>query len=419
MTQPTKPLAGMRVLEGSAFVACPSGGMTLAQLGADVIRFDAIGGGIDYKRWPLTPEGHSLYWQGLNKAKRSIQVNLRSRGGQEIITQLATAPGPDAGIFITNFPTVGWLSYEALRQHRKDLIMVAITGNHDGTTAVDYTVNCAMGYPWLTGNEGTVNHVLPAWDVICGQTTALGVLAAERQRARSGDGTAVSLALSDVALATVSMLGHVAEAELLGTQRPRIGNDLYGAFGKDFELTDGSRIQIVAVSARQWQSIVAACEIQEEVAALEAETGLNFTRSDGDRYQARAELNGLVASWCARRTLTEAQQALDAQGVCWGRYQSMLDMVANDPRCSVANPLFSQQEHPLTGRYLTPGSPLRFAQNPSTENLSAGHPSNLNPTDTLVGSAPSLGQHTDEVLGEVLGLSATEIGRLHDAGTVA
>ncbi|MDE0216062.1 MAG: CoA transferase, partial [bacterium] len=60
-------LAGMRVVEGSAFVACPSGGMTLAQHGADVIRFDAIGGGIDYRRWPLTPDGQSLYWQGLNK----------------------------------------------------------------------------------------------------------------------------------------------------------------------------------------------------------------------------------------------------------------------------------------------------------------------------------------------------------------
>ena len=121
--------------------------MTLAQHGADVIRFDAIGGGIDYERWPLTPDGQSLYWQGLNKGKRSIQVDLRSPEGRELITALATAPGPDAGIFTTNFPAVGWLSYDSLRQHRDDLVMVAITGNHDGSTAVDYTVNCAVGYP--------------------------------------------------------------------------------------------------------------------------------------------------------------------------------------------------------------------------------------------------------------------------------
>ena len=396
-------LAGMRVVEGSAFVACPSGGMTLAQHGADVIRFDAIGGGIDYQRWPLTPDGQSLYWQGLNKGKRSIQIDLRSPEGQELITALATAPGPDSGIFTTNFPAVGWLSYDSLRQHRDDLIMVAITGNHDGSTAVDYTVNCAMGYPWLTGDDGTINHVLPAWDIICGQTAAVGVLAAERQRSRTGEGSLVNLALSDVALAAVSMLGHVAEAQLLGTQRPRIGNDIYGAFGRDFELADGERIQIVAVSARQWTGVVAACGIADEVAALEAETGLDFTRVEGDRYLARDRLKPLVAQWCAARTLAEASVALDAQGVCWGRYQSMLELVANDPRCSTENPLYAEVKHPETGRYLTPGPPLRFSQ------------------ELLVdpGPAPRLGQHTDEVLADVLGLSGSEIARLHDSQIVA
>lgn len=396
-------LAGMRVVEGSAFVACPSGGMTLAQHGADVIRFDAIGGGIDYQRWPLTQDGQSLYWQGLNKGKRSIQVDLRSPEGRELITALATAPGPDAGIFTTNFPAVGWLSYDSLRQHRDDLIMVAITGNHDGSTAVDYTVNCAMGYPWLTGTDGTINHVLPAWDIICGQTAAVGVLAAERQRSRTGEGSLVNLALSDVALAAVSMLGHVAEAQLLGTQRPRIGNDIYGAFGRDFELADGERIQIVAVSARQWTGVVAACGVAEEVAALEAETGLDFTRVDGDRYRALDRLNPLVAQWCAARTLAEASVALDAQGVCWGRYQSMLELVTNDPRCSTENPMFAEVDHPETGQYLTPGPPLRFSQEHQAD----------------PGPAPRLGQHTDEVLADVLGLSGTEIARLHDSQIVA
>lgn len=396
-------LAGMRVVEGSAFVACPSGGMTLAQHGADVIRFDAIGGGIDFQRWPLTPDGQSLYWQGLNKGKRSIQIDLRSPEGQELITALATAPGPDSGIFTTNFPALGWLSYDSLRRHRDDLIMVAITGNHDGSTAVDYTVNCAVGYPWLTGDDGTVNHVLPAWDIICGQAAAVGVLAAERQRSRTGEGSLVNLALSDVALAAVSMLGHVAEAQLLGTQRPRIGNDIYGAFGRDFELADGERIQIVAVSARQWTGIVAACGIAEEVAALEAETGLDFTRVDGDRYLARERLNPLVAQWCANHTLAEASAALDAEGVCWGRYQSMLELVTNDPRCSTENPMFAEVDHPETGQYLTPGPPLRFSQEHQAD----------------PGPAPRLGQHTDEVLADVLGLSGTEIARLHDSRIVA
>ena len=74
-------LAGLRIVEGSAFIAAPLGGMTLAQLGADVIRFDDINGGLDNDRWPITKDGRSIYWAGLNKGKRSIAVDLRSPGG--------------------------------------------------------------------------------------------------------------------------------------------------------------------------------------------------------------------------------------------------------------------------------------------------------------------------------------------------
>src|SRR5215210_2762945 len=100
-------LDGLRVIEGSAFDAAPLGGMTLAQLGADVIRFDQIGGGLDRGRWPLTQDGHSLFWAGLNKGKRSVQLDLRRPEGQE----LATALVAEAGLFLTNFPARGWLSY--------------------------------------------------------------------------------------------------------------------------------------------------------------------------------------------------------------------------------------------------------------------------------------------------------------------
>ena len=138
-------LSGMRVIEGSAFVAAPSGGMHLALLGADVIRFDPIGGSIDYTRWPLAPGGASLYWTSLNKGKRSIQVDLRSDEGRDVVRGLICAPGDQGGMFLTNFPARGWLGYESMREHRDDVIMVTITGNPDGSTAVDYTVNAAVG----------------------------------------------------------------------------------------------------------------------------------------------------------------------------------------------------------------------------------------------------------------------------------
>src|SRR5215210_6968439 len=108
-------LSGLRIVEGSAFVAAPLGGMTLAQLGADVIRFDQIGGGLDYHRWPLAAGGQSLFWAGLNKGKRSIALDLRSPEGRELAAALVTAPdveGTTGGLFLTNFPARGWLSYE-------------------------------------------------------------------------------------------------------------------------------------------------------------------------------------------------------------------------------------------------------------------------------------------------------------------
>src|SRR5258708_32437324 len=115
-------LAGLRIVEGSAFIAAPLGGMTLAQLGADVIRFDDIQGGLDSDRWPVTRDGRSIYWAGLNKGKRSIAVGLHSPKGRELLPALITAPGEGAAIFTTNMPARGGLAYAEPSQSRTDWI---------------------------------------------------------------------------------------------------------------------------------------------------------------------------------------------------------------------------------------------------------------------------------------------------------
>src|ERR1700761_7181686 len=135
-----RPLTGLRVVEVASFVAGPLGGMTLAQLGADVIRVDPLGGAADYTRWPVTGSGTSIYWAGLNKAKRSLSVDLRSPEGQELVTRLITGSGPGGGIVLTNAPRP-WLSYETLSRLRPDLIHLRIDGHPGGRPAVDYTVN--------------------------------------------------------------------------------------------------------------------------------------------------------------------------------------------------------------------------------------------------------------------------------------
>jgi len=160
-----KILEGLRIVEGSAFVAAPLAGMTLAQMGADVIRFDRIRGGLDYERWPVTDKGRSLFWAGLNKGKRSLAVDMATPRGQEVVTRLICAPGEQAGIFLTNLRVRGRMDYDSLRKHREDLIMMSIMGDRNGGPQVDYTVNPAVGFPNATGPEGSTEptgHVLPA-----------------------------------------------------------------------------------------------------------------------------------------------------------------------------------------------------------------------------------------------------------------
>ena len=401
-------LHGMRVVEAAAFVAAPLGGMTLAQLGADVIRIDNIGGGLDFRRWPVTQDGVSLFWCGLNKHKRSVALDLSRPEGREIAMALATAPGDDAGLFLTNFPPRGWLDFDALKKRRADLIQLTLMGDRHGGSAVDYTVNSRVGVPFITGPDAggelmreAVNHVLPAWDLITGQMIAVGLLAAERHRRRSGEGQHVKLALEDVALAVMAHLGFIAEAQL-GEQRQRHGNELFGAFGRDFTCADGARVMVVGLTLKQWQSIVKAMDLQLAMDALAARSGLDLSQ-EGNRFVLRREIAEPVTRWFAARTLADAATALDAHGVCWGRYQTLGQLVRDDPSCSTDNPMFRQVAQPGVGTVLSPAIPLDFSQVPRVP----------------AQAAPVLGEHTEPVLRDVLGLSGAEFGRLHDAGIVA
>ena len=394
------PLDGMRVIEGSAFVAAPSGGMTLAQLGAEVIRFDNIGGGIDHARWPLTESGTSLYWTGLNKNKRSIAVDLRSPEAHELLIELIAG----ATNFLTNFPARGWLAEQSLRSRCPDLNMVAITGNRDGTTAIDYTVNAAIGFPFATGpveTAGPVNNVLAAWDLICGQTAALAMLAADRHRSRTGVGSSMSIALFDVALAATAALGHIAEAEVIGTERQRFGNDLYGAYGTTYVTNDGVWVYAAGISPRQWDSLLEATESKAAVAAIADARGLDFA-VEGDRFAAREQITEAIQAWVGTRTVDEVSSRFDELGVCWGRYQTFGELVRDDPRCSLDSELFRRVEHPDVGTYLTPGSPVAL--------------DGLIPVEPA--PAPRLGADTEALLAE-LGLTTAEIGDLVDRGLVA
>src|SRR4051812_39268535 len=393
-------LEGLTVVEGSAFVAAPLGGMTLAQLGADVIRFDDLGGGLDHTRWPLAADGQSLFWAGMNKGKRSLRVNLHSDAGRELVSAVIAA----AGTFLTNFPARGWLGYDRLRSRREDLVMVHLKGNRDGSSEVDYTVNPATGFPWATGPRNLtepLNSVLPAWDIAMGELAAIGLLAADRHRSRSGQGQLVQVALSDVAFAVTGHLGRVAEAQLGATDSPRRdGNYLYGAFGHDFVTKDQRHVMVVALTDRQWRALLDVTGTHVQMRKIQEATDVDLATESG-RFLNRDLIAAILRPWFEQRDLGAVREAFAGTGVSWGPYQTFRQLVDDDPR--LASEMWEDVEQPGIGTYRMPGTPLDFSAIPRRP----------------VRRAPVLGEHTVEVLTDLLGLTDGEIGRLLDAGTIA
>lgn len=391
-------LPGLSVIEASSFVASPTAGLYLAQFGAEVIRVDQIGGGPDFRRWPVTENNDSLYWENLNRAKKSVALDLGRPEGRELLQALVRATGQ----FVTNFPVKGFLSHDLLAEGRPDLITIRVMGWADGSPALDYTVNNSVGYPMLTGaGPEPVNHVLPAWDLLTGAYAAFALLAAVQRRAATGDGGEVRLPLSDVAIGTVANMGGIAEVLYSGANRPRLGNAVYGLFGRDFTTRDGQRTMIVVVTPRQWANLIAALDLGDAVAAVEAVRGVSFAKDDGLRFTHRDALYPLFERAIARRDHADLAAAFDAGGIVHSPYRTMLDAV-QDPALVANNPIFGAAQNPSGFAYPAAGA---FATIPQAERQPPR-------------PAPLNGQHSEEVLTSRLSLSSGEIARLIDAGIV-
>lgn len=391
-------LPGISLIEASSFIAAPTAGLYCAQMGMEVIRVDQIGGGADFHRWPVTANNDSLYWENLNRAKKSVALDLGRAEGRELLQALVRATGQ----LITNFPVDGFLSHEKLAAGRPDLVTVRVMGWPDGKSAIDYTVNNAVGYPMLTGpGPEPVSHVLPAWDLISGAHAAFSLLALILRRNRSGEGGEVRLPLSDVAIGTVANLGGIAEVLLAGENRERLGNTVYGLFGRDFVTADGVRTMVVVVTPRQWKNLVAVLELTDAITGIENERNVSFAQDDGLRFTHRDALFPLFEQAIGTRTHAELASVFDANGIVHSRYRTMLE-AARDDRLVGSNPIFGEAENPSNMSYPAAGAFATIAH------LERGQPR----------PAPRNGQHSEEILVERLGLGSVEFGRLVDSGIV-
>ncbi|MEW4449312.1 CoA transferase [Qipengyuania sp. JC766] len=399
-------LPDLSIVEVSSFVASPTCGLYCAQMGAEVVRVDHVAGGLDYDRFLLTEEGRSLAWENLNRAKKSVALDLRSGAGRELCIELARA----TGTLITNLPEKSFLTHEAVSRGREDMVSLRIMGWHDGRQAMDFTVHAASGYPLMTGPEDwegdevrPVNQILPAWDFITGAYSAFALMAAVNRRTRTGEGAEIRIPLGDVAIGTVANSGAMAEMLYRGSDRERHGNHIWGAFGRDYVSRDGKRFMMAALTPKQWNGIIAAFDAQEPLAQLERRLDVDFSEGDKPRFAHRAELSALFQDLAGRLDIDEIERRLTDAGCTFERYRTMHE-ASNDPRLVQENPLFGPSpDNPSGFAYPAPRS---FANLPEME---AGNPK----------PAPFLGEHSEQVLADRLGLSSGAIGKLVDEGTVA
>ena len=406
MSTPEAPLAGVKVLDISTYVAGPSCAMTLSQLGAEVTRIDPPGGASDTRRLPFSAMGRSIYWATLNRGKRSIEVNTRNPQGQELVGKLLAGQGPEGGIVVTNTVGHSGVSYDELKAWREDLIMIHILGHADGRPAVDYTINSEVGFPLITGSADDtrpVNHVLPAWDLLAGLQGVIAVLSALKVRERTGKGQYITVSLADVAATTAANLGMVAEVVINNEPRQRDGNYTFGLYGHDFKTADGGHVMTILLTPKLWYTMVELTGTRDAFAGLSVSMGLDFD-DEVTRYRYRRVSSALFGPWFEQRSFAEATRALAEAKILWGPYRTVEDFVRSPESPLAKSGLFEDVYFPEIGTVPTPRAVLRFDE----DVVSVPRAKN----------SPGVGTETNEVLHEDLGLDDEAIAALRAAGVI-
>ena len=171
------------------------------------------------------------------------------------------------------------------------------------------------------GSQEPVCHVLPAWDCITGQMVALGLLAAARHRRMTGQGRSVEIALKDVALAMMGNLGIIGEVMINDFDRPKYGNDLYGAYGHEFDTADGRKVMVVGLTRRQWDGLCKVTGLKAAFDAIGSRLGLDLNQ-EGNRFKAREEITALLKPWFLDRKVEDFARSFTrtaSHGRCFAR----------------------------------------------------------------------------------------------------
>ena len=390
------PLEGVRVLDLTRVLAGPYCTMMLGDLGADVLKVERPGAGDDVRAWgpPFAPGGESAYFLCVNRNKRSITIDLKTSPGQDLVRELARR----CEVLVENFKTgtldeMG-IGYEALRGVTPGLIYCSITGF--GTTGpyadlpgYDLIAQAMGGIMSITGEvSGEPMKVgVPIVDISTGMFSAVAILAALRVKERTGQGQRIDMALLD---SQIAWLGNVAGNYLVGGQPARrLGNAHPNITPYEVFPTRDGHVALAVGNEGQWRRF---CQVAG--APHLAEDPL--FRTNADRVRNREKLVPVMAEVMRRRTSQEWMDLLRADDIPCGPIQTV-DRALNDPQV-LARGMVVEARHPTAGPVKLVASPLKLCETPPAVRL----------------PPPTLGQHTEEILREMLGLAPQAIADLRD-----
>lgn len=393
-------LAGIRVVDLTNNQAGPSCGQILAWLGADVVKVEEPRKG-DIARHTLKdrPDADSLFFLAFNANKRSLTLDLKHPRGKDVFRALLKT----ADVLLENFgpgviDRLGF-GYPALRQLNPRLVSASIKGFGSYGPYSEYKsyepIAQAMGGAMsVTGvPDGPPTYVWPSiGDSGAGMHCVIGILAALMQRHATGEGQQVEVSMQDavVNLMRVSLRDH----QRLGKPMARTGNQLgSGVPGTTYRCQPGGPNDYVFVFVQQqmWHPLLRAIGREDLVGDPRYDTA-------DARWQRKDEVDALMEAWTSKRSKHDVMTALAGAGVPCG---ACLDTgeVLSDAHLR-ARDMIVEVHHPVRGRYVTVGNPIKLSASPTT-----------------IGPSPLLGQHRHEILKE-LGYSDAEISGLAEDGAI-
>ncbi len=394
------PLAGLRIIEAGSLIAGPFCGQLLGDLGAEVLKIEPPGSGDPLRGWGrVLPEGRGLWWAVMGRNKKSVTLDLREAEGQELMRALIG----HADVLIENFrpgTLEGWgLDPDALRRAHPSLIVARVSGYGQTGPYADRAGYGAIGEAmgglrYTTGDpDRPPSRIgISVGDGLAATYTALGVLAALHHRDRTGQGQQIDTAIYEAVLTMMESV--IPEYDRLGYVRERSGAVLPGiAPSNAYPTADGSHLLIAANQDT----------VFTRLAAVMGQPGLATDpryRSHEARARHQEQLDALIADWTRGQDAVALEALLSGAGVPAGRIYRPPDMLS-DPHYA-AREAIVHVEHPRWGRLAMAGVVLRLSDTPGT----------------IRTPAPELGEHTDEVLGGLLGLSPARIAALRGAGIV-